>query len=352
MSDQVSSRLPTWRTISSTTRRRGHRRPFSFAFDIDGVLLKSSKPIPGAIEALRLLREHSVPFILLTNGGGLSESQRTADLSRHLGMPISTQQFIQSHTPFQRDAGRYKNVLVCGGVLDACRKVAGGYGFPHVTIPFDILACDESVWPYHTLTKEERECTAPLSTSHPIDAIYVYHDPRDWGLDSQIILDVLLAKHDTQGQNQHIPLYFSNPDLLWANAYARPRFGQGAFQILIEGLFTAVTGQTLRSTTIGKPSHVTYEYAETVLASYQAQLNNHHHHTQENGQGTVYMVGDNKYSDIQGANAFGWESILVQTGVFAGTKQEGLEGDIPAKYCVAHVKDAVELVLKKEGVLN
>jgi ribonucleotide monophosphatase NagD (HAD superfamily) len=30
------------------------------------------------------------------------------------------------------------------------------------------------------------------------------------------------------------------------------------------------------------------------------------------------MVGDNPKSDIAGANAFKWESILVRTGVFRG----------------------------------
>lgn len=30
------------------------------------------------------------------------------------------------------------------------------------------------------------------------------------------------------------------------------------------------------------------------------------------------MVGDNPASDIAGANGYGWESILVRTGVFRG----------------------------------
>lgn len=52
---------------------------------IDGVLLHSSKALPGAAETLRFLQEHKIPFILLTNGGGKSEAERVAELSVKLG---------------------------------------------------------------------------------------------------------------------------------------------------------------------------------------------------------------------------------------------------------------------------
>lgn len=323
----------------------------SFAFDIDGVLLRSSKSIPGATDALKLLKKHKIPFILLTNGGGLSETTRTKHLSQHLGVEISTKQFIQSHTPFQLHKN-YQNVLVCGGILDACRQVAKGYGFPEVTIPFDILATDSAIWPYHALTTEEKSIAQPLSKA-PIDAIYVFHDPCDWGLDSQIIIDILLSQdgvigtRQPEGQyKQTVPIYFSNPDLLWANAYAHSRFGQGAFQILIEGLYKAITGNSLISTTIGKPSRTTYEYAAKVLAEYQK----HDLAINQTQAGTVYMVGDNPLSDIQGANDFGWTSMLVKTGVFKGSKHEGVKGTIPAHYCVDDVMEAVNTALRIEGI--
>lgn len=335
------------------------RRPScSFAFDIDGVLLRSSKPIPGAIDALQLLKKYDVPFILLTNGGGLSEQVRTQNLSRHLDMEISTEQFIQSHTPFRLHCAqkKYKNVLVSGGVLDTCRYVAKDYGFAEVTIPFDILATDPAVWPYHTLTSEEKACTSPLSST-PIDAIYVFHDPRDWGLDSQVIIDVLVSQNGQIGTRQHkhfsqtVPIYFSNPDLLWANAHPHVRFGQGAFQILVEGLYEAVTGQKLVSTTIGKPSQTTYEYASKVLAEYQRQANRNGTCSEIARKGNVYMVGDNPMSDIQGANDFGWTSMLVKTGVFRGTREEGTTGPIPAHHCVENVLEAVETALRIEKII-
>ncbi len=253
--------------------------------------------------------------------------------------------------------------------------------------------------------------------SDPIDAIYVFHDPRDWGLDSQIILDLLRSdngkvgtlsrnhrrpppsnsqdasshdpsRHASQSpaiprehNNSHpslhtgpsIPIYFSNPDLLWANQYPLPRFGQGAFKILIEGLYRATTGHKLKSTSIGKPHGRTYQFAERVLREYlhsrddgnavgtsPNQASKHPLKGREGAEGEgegvgegvgaggaleVYMVGDNPASDIQGANQHGWTSILVRTGVFRGSDEEGMSGEIPAKKVVGDVFDAVEGII-------
>ncbi|KHJ32648.1 putative phosphatidyl synthase [Erysiphe necator] len=72
---------------------------FAFAFDIDGVLIRGGRPIPEAIEAMRVLNGENkygikVPYIFLTNGGGKTESERCIDLSRQLDIEVSPSQFI------------------------------------------------------------------------------------------------------------------------------------------------------------------------------------------------------------------------------------------------------------------
>lgn len=115
--------------------KRSHAERFADTLpSIDGVLLHTQKPIRRAAEALTLLQSEKIPFILLTNGGGKHESDRVAELSRHLGVPLDTSNFLQSHTPFAQfvhghqtsgsDALRDKCVLVVGGESDNCRKVA------------------------------------------------------------------------------------------------------------------------------------------------------------------------------------------------------------------------------------
>jgi HAD superfamily hydrolase (TIGR01450 family) len=101
-------------------------------FSIDGVLLRSSEPIPGAVDALKYLHENNIPFILLTNGGGKHESARVVELSKKLGVPLTEENFVQSHTPFKQlvegsekvAALKNKTILVTGGDGDKCRLVA------------------------------------------------------------------------------------------------------------------------------------------------------------------------------------------------------------------------------------
>lgn len=180
-----------------------------------------------------------------------------------------------------------------------------------------------------------------------IDAMFVFNDPRDWGLDTQVILDILLSSQGIFGtvsekngrvdlpnqgyqQDGQPPLYFSNPDLFWAAAYHLPRLGQGGFREALEGVWAATTGGPskgveLKKTIAGKPYQTTYEFAEHQLmrnrsrafgAACREPLRN------------VYMIGDNPTSDICGANTFRsvhgseWHSILVRTGVYGGGEPE------------------------------
>lgn len=87
-----------------------------------------SKPIPGAPEVLKFLNDYNIPFILLTNGGGKHETERVKDLTNKLGVQLSTDNFIQSHTPFRDllegpDSLREKTVLVTGSDYEKCRAI-------------------------------------------------------------------------------------------------------------------------------------------------------------------------------------------------------------------------------------
>lgn len=52
---------------------------------------------------------------------------------------------------------------------------------------------------------------------------------------------------------QQMPVFFSNPDLLWGNDWSEPRFGQGAFQEAFRAVWKRTTGQELVAETGGKP---------------------------------------------------------------------------------------------------
>ncbi|KAF2105121.1 HAD superfamily hydrolase [Rhizodiscina lignyota] len=328
---------------------------FAFAFDIDGVLVRSNDPLPNAPDALSFLQHQRIPFILLTNGGGKPEEERVADLTAKLKVPLDTTMFVQSHTPFA-DLDQYKDktILVCGGDGDKCRYVAEKYGFKSVVIPGDIFCAYPEIWPFSTqflpyYQPFARPLPKPILQDSPsdslkIDAIFVYNDPRDWGLDATIILDILLSHKGILGtmsprngdikapnhgylQDGQPPLFYSNPDLWWAAKYHLPRLGQGGFREAMEGLWTAVTGGPERNvelykTLIGKPYRMTYEFAERRLNSHRKHLFSNQIDGEVPPLQKVYMVGDNPESDIRGANSYKsplgttWESILVRTGVY------------------------------------
>ncbi|GAA5825149.1 hypothetical protein JCM10212_006274, partial [Sporobolomyces blumeae] len=359
----------------------------AFCFDIDGVLKQGQHVLPQALKVMKVLNgenrlNRKYPFICLTNGGGSLELARSKRLTHELGVPIGEHQIVQSHTIFRSFLPKYadKPVLVVGGVGDNCRQIAETYGFKHAYIPADVLRWNPSIWPYHKLTPEEMAYSREADFSKiEFAAVLVFHDSRDWGRDIQLVLDLVRAERGVFGTlkddkdldawepERQLPVHFSQPDLLWGNEFPQSRFGQGALQESMAAVYKFTTGHELQRTTGGKPTLATYEYASSLLNStilhtlpssstpssrlssvddqVPRELSRDSAHepleidlhreaalsrrspsrTKKTYDGRVYMVGDNPRSDIAGANAFGWESILVQTGVFRGSKPEDSE---------------------------
>ena len=187
--------------------------------------------------------------------------------------------------------------------------------------PGDIFAAYPQIWPFsqHLLSYYKsfaRPLPKPIDASSPseslkIDAIFVYNDPRDWGLDATIILDTLLSREGILGtisprngdstmankgylQDGQPPIFYSNPDMWWPAKYHLPRLGQGGFREAMEGLWSAVTGGeksgvTLNKYLMGKPFNETYRFAERRLRQHYQEL-----YRGEAGElNRVYMVGDN-----------------------------------------------------------
>ena len=75
---------------------------------VDVVLIRSYETLPKAYKTLTFLQNRRIPFSLVTNGGGKSEEERVADLSKKLNVPLDAGMFVQSHTPFA-DLDEYKS---------------------------------------------------------------------------------------------------------------------------------------------------------------------------------------------------------------------------------------------------
>ncbi|KAK7923012.1 hypothetical protein PG985_007083 [Apiospora marii] len=359
-------------------REPAQKSTIAFAFDIDGVLVKGKDPLPEAAETLRLLQRLKIPYIFLTNGGGLTEKDHAAKVSSRLEVDIDPDQFVQSHSPFHDLVPLYRNrrILVVGGEGDQIRHVAEAYGFNDVVTSSDLFVEWKSLHPFPEVTAPHHSAhgrrTPDLRTKE-IAAILVWSSSRDWCIDLQVMHDLLLSSGGIFGkksakagdvtlpnngylQDNQPKLYFSNPDFEWVTEYHQPRFAQGAIRECLEGLWRYSTkGAKLEYTTIGKPSEATFMYGERTLKAFHDKMCR----TQaiEDGSSggptairTVYMIGDNPDSDIVGANKYksrmgaAWKSILVETGVYqAGTKP----GHQPTHHA-RNVADAVRLALAKE----
>lgn len=326
----------------------------AFAFDIDGVLVHGDRLIPEGKRVLEILNGDNelgikIPHIFLTNGSGKPEEARCEQLSKILGSPISTEQFIQSHTPMSALAEYYQTVLVVGGENYQCREVAKKYGFKDIIVPNDIVAALPTLSPLKEFfTDEQRRTSNPRDFSKVrIEAILVFSDSRDYATDLQIIMDLLQSENGVLGTiakdpvSSRIPIYFSQGDLLCPTEHPQPRMSQGTFRIALEAIYKAITGVELERVVYGKPELATYKYADEVLTSWMEIL-----HNDARLPTNVYMIGDNPQSDIVGGNMYGWNTCLVRTGVYQG---EGNDKQNPASFGVfKNVLEAVTSACKKE----
>ena len=157
-----------------------------------------------------------------------------------------------------------------------------------------------------------------------VDAIFVFNDPRDWVLDIQVITDLLSSHQGYLGsvsskngdtslpncgyqQDGQPPIYFSNPDLLWASEYHLPRLGQGGFREALEGVWSALTGGQaagvfLLAHMFGKPHQGTYAFAEKRLQAHHKKITRIVAGSGDHMLKHVYMIGGRSYLYLQSSD--------------------------------------------------
>ena len=197
------------------------------------------------------------------------------------------------------------------------------YGFKNVLIPNDLITKIPEVDPFSTPDLSV-ECPYPNPQDVKIDAIMVFHDPKNWGREIQLMCDYMMWGGYLQPQpnvsNECIAsdkpvVFFSNDDLLWSLDYDTPRIGQGGFRAAAEAVYEKISGKPLKREIYGKPHVKAFDYAEKTLNKY-AKI--------EGKFDTIFMVGDNPASDIVGSkNRDGWVPILLRTGVYQGGPEDG-----------------------------
>lgn len=337
--------------LSSSWIRRNYCQPqgpgsFGLLFDIDGVLVRGKTLIPAAKQCFKNLVDRSgnyrVPVVFVTNAGNCMRQAKAEHLSRLLEVEVSPEQVVLSHSPLRMFTQFHKlRVLVSG--QGPVEEVAHNLGFQDV-VTIDMLREAYPVLDVVDHDRRPKHGIPPSKGLRPIDAVILFGEPIRWETNLQLIVDVLLTSGNPGSswnsmQYPHIPVLACNMDLLWMAEAKNPRFGHGMFLVCLESLYKKVTGFELKyEALIGKPSVVTYNYAELLVRQQAERL----------GWTTpvkkLYAIGDNPMADIYGANLYN-HYLQASRRTLANSGTEGAKPSADDSPVTSEQLDGVKLDL-------
>jgi phospholysine phosphohistidine inorganic pyrophosphate phosphatase len=233
--------------------------PAAYLLDLDGTLYSGAAAIPGAAEALTRLRARAIPFRLVTNT--TSRSRRMlVDRLAACGLPVSSQEIVTATLAGVERirAGGYARVapFVPAAALedmDGLTVCGGTSGRPHAAADVVVLGDLGERWTFALLQEAFEQLMAGA-------ALVALSRDRYFRQDERLVLD-------------------AGPFV------AALEYASGA---------TAVVA--------GKPSPVFFEAAARSLGLAADR--------------SIAMVGDDLWSDVEGAQGAGLQGWLVRTGKF------------------------------------
>ncbi|XP_041702635.1 haloacid dehalogenase-like hydrolase domain-containing 5 isoform X2 [Coregonus clupeaformis] len=263
-------------------------------------------PIPAAKKAFQKLvnsqGQFVVPVVFVTNAGNCMRQTKADQLSHILGVPITMDQVMMSHSPLRMFKKYHdKCVLVSGQgpVLD----IAKNLGFQNV-VSIDML---RESFPLLDMVDHNRRPKVPssqIANLPTVEAVILFGEPIRWETNLQLIIDILLTNGNLSGAHQsqklpHLPLLACNMDLMWMAEAQSPRFGHGTFLVCLENIYKKITGKEVKyKALMGKPSELTYHFAEYLIRGQAVERNWTQPIT------SLYAIGDNLMTDIYGANLY------------------------------------------------
>uniref|UniRef100_H2T0E1 Haloacid dehalogenase-like hydrolase domain-containing 5 n=1 Tax=Takifugu rubripes TaxID=31033 RepID=H2T0E1_TAKRU len=279
---------------------------FGLLFDIDGVLVRGRLPIPAARKAFEKLVDSQgqfvVPVVFVTNAGNCLRQTKADQLSHILGVPITQDQVIMSHSPLRMFKRLHdKCVLVSG--QGPVLEIAKNLGFNNV-VSIDILRESFPLLDMVDHNRRPKLPSNPVGKLPNVEAVILFGEPVRWETNLQLIIDILLTNGNLGSaynpQNMpHLPLLACNMDLMWMAEAQSPRFGHGTFLVCLENIYKKITGEELKyEALMGKPSELTYHFAEYLIRTQAVQRQWKIPIT------SLYAIGDNLMTDIYGANLY------------------------------------------------
>jgi len=244
--------------------------------DLDGVLYESDKPVPGAPETIRWLRDKGIPHRFLTN---TTSKPRAAIVEKLKGMGIDT---------------TGEDILT--PPVAAARWLAGNTDGPAA-----LFIAPPTV---------EEFAAIEIASAH--DAAVAAVVVGDYG-----------ERWDFAELNRAFRLLMQEPrPVLVALGMTRYWQAEDGLRLDTAPFVSALTSATgIEPVVLGKPARPFFETAMAMLGT-----------SPEN----TLMVGDDIQGDIGGAQAAGIAGVLVQTGKF---RPADLAGDIQPEFVIESIAE-------------
>lgn len=240
-----------------------------------GVLHNGTAPYPGAVAALNSLHSHGTTLAVLSNSGKRSDAnaQRIAKIG------------------FSNDL--FQRVMTSGEALWA--DVSSGAASMSKAYPIERSSGDAITW-------SEGLSLEIVDDIDAADAVLLMGLPDgthldDWG---DVIRRIL---------SKNLTIYCSNPDLASPREDGQAVVSPGA----LAGEYMIQGGSVVF---YGKPHLPIFNALEAAL-----------------GTQRLLMVGDSLDHDIAGANAAGWDSVLIQNGLYQADFAKGRPADVLGRLC-------------------
>ncbi len=255
--------------------------------DAYGVLLDQSGPLPGAAALIRHLNAIGKPYYILSNSASTLPERMAAALAE-MGLPIPEHRLITAGlllTPYFQGHGLVGGRCITLGTGDSLSYVARAGG--------TVVSPD----------------TAGLV------AAVIIADQAGFPLLEALddTLSVILRQLDRQ---EPIQLLLCNPDLIYPRAPGRFGFTAGGLAAMLEAVLgERYPAESYGFVRLGKPYHGMF--AESVARA---------------GTRDMVMIGDQLTTDVLGANRFGIDSVLTNTGLGIGSQPIPRDRRLAPKY--------------------
>ncbi|MBT3377803.1 MAG: HAD-IIA family hydrolase [Lentisphaerae bacterium] len=244
----------------------------ALVLDIDGVLMIDHGPTAGSRALIAWLRDMALPFVLLTNDGCNSPSQKAEALAQ-CGVDVLASELVSA-------SHGLVDLVDSRGWRGHRFFVMGELGQPSFVAEAGLVPIDD------------------LAQLDACFGVAIGEKHYDWHATITAVFNFLLKQ-------PHAPLVVPNPDLYFPISDNRLHLASGAVASFLASLCES-RGRQLLPIYLGKPHAPIFQHAHRVL---EAQA------SRRIAPGRVMIVGDSLASDMEGGASFGYRTGLMMGGI-------------------------------------